>query len=64
MDLVGDHKDVMAATDVSYPLQFMLLPDPANRIVGIAEYQQPGPGIGRFLFKVIEVHAVGGSVPK
>jgi len=55
VDLVRDEDDVPADADFAQPLDFAARPDPADRIVWIAEDEQTGLRID-FLFQVLEIH--------
>ncbi len=59
MDLIAQHLHSVTATYVANPGHLFDSPNPAARIVRIAEYEHRIARIGSKLFKKREINAVG-----
>jgi hypothetical protein len=56
VNLVGEDGHVVAQADVGDPLQLLPPPDPAHRVVGVAQDQELG--IARLRLQIVEVNGV------
>ena len=57
--LVADHKHVIAVADFRHPLHVLPAPRVGDGVVGIAEDQHGGSGVGCLSLQVLKIDAVG-----
>jgi len=58
MDLVRNNQHIVGETQVGHAPQFVVRPNPAGRIVGMAQKEQANQWVSDFGFEIIEVDGV------
>ena len=58
MNLIADHNDMVPGADLGHPVELVFRPDPADRIVRIADDHQLCFGVRRAALKIVKVDRV------